>query len=174
MEIVFPVLEMKEWDVNATDSTGSTALTWAVRRGRQQVVKMLLERQDVNPDHADPKSSRTPLMWAAIMGHEEIVKMLLEREDINPNCEDTEYGRMPRSWAAEYQHEGVVKILLERNDVAHDRVARILPEPDNANSDEANHDSQTSLPPWWSWPLSIWPLAPSHRRGRAKGDPNNT
>jgi len=44
VEIGFPVLEMKEWDVNATDSPGSAALTWEVRKGREEVVKMLLER----------------------------------------------------------------------------------------------------------------------------------
>jgi len=100
--------------------------------------------------------------------------MLLEREDVNPIHEDTEYDRTPLSWAAEYENEGVVRILLERNDVAHDGVSRILPERDNADSDETNDNSEASLPPLWSRPLSILPLALSHRRGRAKGDTNNT
>ena len=134
---------------------------------------MLLERQDVNPDHADPESGRTPLTWAAIMGHEKIVRMFLEREDVNLNHEDTEYNRTPLSWAVEYEHEGVVKMLLERNDVAHDGVAWILPERGNATSDEGNHDGQAPLPPWWSRPLSILPLPFSRRRERAKGGPNN-
>ena len=173
VEILAPVFEMKEWDVNATDNTGSTAFTWAVRRGREEMVKILLEREEVNPDHADPESGRTPLTWAAIIGHEEVVRMLLEREDVNPNHKDTQYSRTPLSWAVEYEHEGVVKMLLERNDVAHDGVAWILPERDNATSDEANRDCQAPLPPWWSRPLSILPLPFSRRREKAEGSPNN-
>ena len=50
VEIAVALLEMKEWDVNAADCMGSTALTWAVIRGHEGVVKMLLEREDVNPN----------------------------------------------------------------------------------------------------------------------------
>src|SRR5437588_10768022 len=51
--IVVAVLEMKEWDVNATDSMGSTALTWAAGRRHQEVVKVLLGQGDVKADQAD-------------------------------------------------------------------------------------------------------------------------
>ena len=43
VELVAPVLAMKEWDVGAVDCIGNTALTWAVRRGQEEVVKILLE-----------------------------------------------------------------------------------------------------------------------------------
>jgi len=51
---------------------GSTALTWAARKGRAEVVKMLLEREGVNPDRADTAIlyGRTPIPWAAEGGHE--------------------------------------------------------------------------------------------------------
>ena len=49
VEIVTAILDMKEWDVNAADCMGSTALIWAAIRGYEGVVKMLLEREDVNP-----------------------------------------------------------------------------------------------------------------------------
>ena len=117
VEIAAAVLDMKEWDVNVADNTGSTALTWAAIRGHSGVVKMLLEREDVNPKQADAEFGRTPLWWAMIQGHEGIAKMLLEREDVNPNQADTEYGHTPLSWAATCGHEGVVKMLLEREDV---------------------------------------------------------
>jgi len=42
VEIVAAVLEMKEWNVNATDCTGSTALTWTATRGHERVVKVFL------------------------------------------------------------------------------------------------------------------------------------
>jgi len=49
-EIVATGLEKKAGDVNATDGMGSTALTWAAREGHEEVVKMLLELENVNPD----------------------------------------------------------------------------------------------------------------------------
>jgi len=115
VEIFAGVLEMKEWDINATDSAGSTALTWAASKGYEDIVKMLLERDDVNLDHAETEYGRTPLSWAAENGHEGIVKMLLEREDVNPEHPDTKLGRTPLTLAAQNGHEEVVKMLLRRD-----------------------------------------------------------
>ena len=117
VEMVAPLLEMKEWDVNAADFMGSTALTWAAIRGHDGVVKILSERADLDPNQADTEYGRTPLSWAAGRGNEAVVKILLEQEDVNPNQPDTEYGRASLSWAVEKRHEGVVKMLLEREDV---------------------------------------------------------
>ena len=120
-EIVAAVLDMKEWDVNATDCLGNTALTWAAEQGHERVVNMLLEREDVNPDRTDTQDGRTPLSWAAEHGHEGVLKMLLERKDVNPDQADIKYGRTPLLWAVEQGHEGVVKMLLERQDVNPDQ-----------------------------------------------------
>jgi len=120
MELLVAVLEMKEWDVNARDCTGSTALTWAAYKGHEEVVKMLLEHKDVNPDRADTKYGWTPLSWAAERGHEGIVKMFLERREVNPDPADTN-GRTPLFLAARGGHEGVVVMLLERGDVNADK-----------------------------------------------------
>jgi len=120
VEIAAALLDMKEWDVNAFDCTGNTALTWAARRGHSGVVKMLLERKDINPDKADTGDSgceRTPLLWAARNGHSGVVQMLLEREDVNPSAVDSMFGQMPLALAAENGHLGVVKMLLEREGV---------------------------------------------------------
>ena len=116
-EVVSAVLGMREWDVNAADCTGNTALTWAAMIGHDGAVKRLLERKDVNPDKPDTKRGVTPLSWAAENGHEGVVKILLGRKDVNPNHPDTFRGQTPLLWAAENRHEGVVKILLERKDV---------------------------------------------------------
>ena len=115
--IIVALLAMKEWDVNATDARGRTALAWAAVGGHEDVVNILLQRKDLNPDAADAKYGQTPLWWAAGSGHEGVVKLLLEREDINPNAADAEYGRAPLGWAARGGHEGVVKLLLEREDI---------------------------------------------------------
>ena len=117
VEIVAVLLDVKELDVNAVDCMGSTALTWATIRGHEGVVKMLLEREDVNPNQADTEYGRTPLWWAAEEGHKEVVKLLLEREGVNPDQIDTKYGSTPLSLATWGRHEEVVKILLEREDI---------------------------------------------------------
>jgi len=158
------VLVMKEWDINAEDCMGMTALTWASVKGHEEVVKALLERDDVNPNQVVTEFYHTPLSWAAHNGHEGIVKMLLAREDVNPNQVDTHSGRTPLSRAAENGHEGVVKILLERNDVhtttpdkqngtplslalsnGHHEIARILRERDNVNSNAVDCRSYSFL-----------------------------
>ena len=117
VEIAAAVLEMKEWDVNATDCMGSTALTWAARNGYGEVVRILLGCEDVNPDQADTGYGRTPLSWAAESGHEGVVEILLAREDVNPNQADTKYGRTPIWWAAVGGHLKLVKMLLARKDI---------------------------------------------------------
>jgi len=157
-EMVVAVLEMKEWDINATDCMGSTALTWAARNGHEGVVKILLERADANPDKADTKYGRTPLSWAALNGRGVVVKVLLERRDVNPNQADAKDGRTPLWWAARNGHEAVVKMLLERKDVnpnqiniaggwtplwravdiAHEGVVRMLLEREDVNPNQAD------------------------------------
>ena len=185
--IVSTALEMMEWEVNAYDCMGMTALTWAAARGHEEVVKMFLGREDVNPDQADAEYGRTPLSWAAQGGHEGIVKMLLEREDVNPDRADTRYGRTPLSWAAENEHEGIVIALLERKDALtpavdsksqtplslalskrHGGVVKMILDRENADSDTADGGSQVSLP-----------LPTAHESGRAeemrfRGDDPNT
>jgi len=164
VEIFQAVLEMKEWDVNARDIASCTPLMWAALRGHEEVVKMLLERGDVNPNVADRRWDQTPLLWAAHEGHEGVVKTLLQREDVNPNLADTRDGRTPLSYAARNGHEGVVRLLLERNNIridvqdnqnqtphslassgGHDKVARMISEWTGAMSNTEGPISQASL-----------------------------
>ena len=121
VEVVSAVLKMKEWDINAADCFGCTALIWAAEKGHEAIVKMLLERKDVNPDLADTVAGRTPLSWAAENGHVGVVQMLLEREDVNPNTIDNTSGDTPLSWAALGGQTRVVKMLLERQDINPDQ-----------------------------------------------------
>jgi len=120
--IISTVLEMKEWDVNAFDCNGMTALIWASCRGHRETVRMLLQREDVDPDRADTLWHAAPLSWAAENGHEGVVEVLLAREDVNPNQADTGFGRTPLSCAAKNGHEGVVKMFLAREEVNPDQV----------------------------------------------------
>ena len=115
-EMVAVLLGLRECNINATDAMGRTALAWAVTRGHEDVLKMLLRLKDVNPNTADTEHGRTPLLWAALLGRERIVTLLLEREDTNPNTADPKYGRTPLWWAAQRRYEGIVRLLVERED----------------------------------------------------------
>ena len=109
---IFPaVLEMMEWDVNSMDSASCTPLIWAAVRGHEEVVKMLLERRDVDPDLGDSRWNQTPLVWAAKLGHEGVVEVFLEREVVNPSQANSVYGQTALYFAALYGHEGIVKML---------------------------------------------------------------
>ena len=55
------------------------------------MVKLLLERDDLNPNQVDTDCGQTPLWQACYSGHDGVVKLLLGREDVNPNQADTGY-----------------------------------------------------------------------------------
>ena len=79
----------KKWNIDAADATGRTALAWVAVEGHEDIVKMLLQLKDVNPNVADTKYGRTPLCWAARRGHEGMVKLLLERGHRPQHCRHT-------------------------------------------------------------------------------------
>ena len=167
VEIFAAVLKMKEWDVNARDALGGTALTWATERGHERAVKMLLERRNINPDQADNGWGWTPLICAAEYGHEGIAKLLLEREGVNPNA-TCPLGDTALSYAAVSGHVGVVKMLLEREDVdpnqrlfcsdqtllkwaaekGHEEILRILLEREDVDPNEEDEEAGGTLLTW--------------------------
>jgi len=110
------VLVMKEWDINAEDCMGMTALAWASVKGHEEVVKALLERDDVNPNQVDTHSGRTPLSRAAENGHEGVVKILLEGNDVHTTTPDKQ-NETPLSLALSNGHHEVARILRERDNV---------------------------------------------------------
>jgi len=101
---------------DCSSKSGRTPLSWAAEKGHEGIVKLLLERRDINPNTSDTIYGRTPLLWAAGTGHEEIVKLLLESRNVNPNI-SSKSGQTPLLWAAETGHEGIVKLLLEMRGV---------------------------------------------------------
>ena len=114
VEVLAAVLEMKEWDVNARDHAECTPLIWAAVQGHEEVVKMLLERGDVNPNRENGMCGHTPLVWAARQGHERVVKLFLDLEAVNPDQANPQSGQQVLYWAASYGQEGIVKMLLEQ------------------------------------------------------------
>ena len=140
-EIATSLMDQPNCDLNKRDILSITPLIWAAINGQEEVARLLLGRQTVNPDKLDRDLRRTALSWAAVMGHERIVRLLLERASTNPDGTDGWWGRTPQAvkkvWgrryvnpnkpdrhgqtpillAAEEGHEGVVKLLLRRKDV---------------------------------------------------------
>ena len=68
LEITVALFEASKGDVQATDFRGNTALAWASTRGHEGVVKVLLERTDVNSGTSSTEDGSTPLLWALRMG----------------------------------------------------------------------------------------------------------
>ena len=115
VKILASLTEREGCDINQRDCMGFTALMWAAGQGNEEVVGILLARNDVNPDNQS-SYGQSPLWAASFYGHEGVVKLLLARNDVNPD-NPSSYGQSPL-WAASYNgHEGVVKLLLARNDV---------------------------------------------------------
>ena len=160
-EIVASLVEMEGCDINQKDYFGNTPLVWAARNGQEEVVKMLLRRDDVSLEPS--KYGQTPLCLAASQGHVGVVKILLERNDVDPDKLGL-HRQAPLCSAAEKGHEGVVKILLGRDDVnpdkpdeygrtplsfaaknGHEGVVKILLRRDDVNPDKPSRWKQTPL-----------------------------
>jgi len=162
VEVVAALIEVGCHGIDEEDFSGRTPLSWATSNGHEGVVKILLGREEVNPDKPD-RLGQTPLSYAALAGHEGAVKIPPRREEVNSDWPDDD-GRTPLSCAASSGHEGVVRILLEREGVnankpdnsdrtplsyaasnGHEGVARILLEREEVNADKIDNYGRTPL-----------------------------
>jgi len=73
------LLERNDVDPNIADKYGRTPLWQAVKKGRDGVVRIPLERSDVDPNTADDKYGRVPLLCAAESGNEGVVGMFCSK-----------------------------------------------------------------------------------------------
>jgi len=143
-EVAIDLIRMKRWDVNERDGAGLTPLMWAARQGHEDVVKLLLEQKNTQPDIPARRGGRTALSWAAGGGHEGVVRLFLGPLFVDPGGIGRRWGvpgvmsvlfgakylnpdrpdddnKTPLSWAAKNGHGRVVKLLLERKDVSPNR-----------------------------------------------------
>jgi len=161
VEVAAGLIEMGH-HINEGDFFGRTPLAWAAHNGHEEVVKLLLGREEVDPDKLDI-DGHTPLSLAAWDGHERVAKILLGREEVNPNKSNSN-DQTPLSLAASDGHEGVVRILLEREEVnpdkpnkngraplsyaayyGHEGVVKILLEREEVDPDRPDTHDQTPL-----------------------------
>ena len=63
-------------DIKQKDTMSDAPLGWAAGNGREGVVRLLIGRDDIDPDKAG-EDDQTPLLRAARGGHEGVVKILL-------------------------------------------------------------------------------------------------
>jgi ankyrin repeat protein len=94
MAMVELLLAINGIESDSKDDCGLTPLSWAAQNGHEMVVKMLLEKDTVDPNSRDIVYGRTPLSWGAERGHEVVVSLLLANYGIEPNSTDN-YGRTP-------------------------------------------------------------------------------
>ncbi|KAK2772638.1 hypothetical protein FQN53_004485 [Emmonsiellopsis sp. PD_33] len=97
------------------DSLFGIPLIAAIEGGHENIVKLLLDRQDVDVN-AMNFVRQTPISKAILSGHENMVKLLLKHKDINVNSINGVRGT-PLITALRSGSENIVKLLLEFKDV---------------------------------------------------------
>ena len=162
IELVTTLINAGGFEVNQQDCMGNTPLTWAVLYEHEGVIKLLLEREDVDPNRSGLMDI-TPLVLAALKGHEGVVKLLLEQGNVDLNLQ-SKFGLTPLASAATQGHEGVVKLLLEQENVDPNRpdknkvtplgwaagqgyegVVKLLLEREDVNPNRPDKNDQTPL-----------------------------
>jgi hypothetical protein len=103
-------------DITATGIDNWTALHFAARKGRVDVVGLLLQHNPPVPVNAVTKNGWSALMMASDKGYTEVVRLLLDGgADVSIRSSD---GYSAYRVAKEGQHGEIVQMLLERVDKA--------------------------------------------------------
>ncbi|KAI0973636.1 ankyrin repeat-containing domain protein [Xylaria arbuscula] len=105
------LLSRHDIDPNIRKYNGYTPLAAAVIRGHEGIVRLLVERDDLQPRFGGGKSC--PLWSAVIGGHEKILELFLEQYDIQLDDYGLDGTSLLRRAAREGEKE-IVRLLLER------------------------------------------------------------
>ena len=97
--------------VDVQDSYGFTPLHISVRKGRENLIRLLLANKvDVNIQDDD---GYLPLHWCAFEGNENLCRLLLEH-NADVNMKDYS-GDTPLHWCAREGNENLCRLLVEQN-----------------------------------------------------------
>ncbi|EIT77572.1 unnamed protein product [Aspergillus oryzae] len=113
--IITHLIQFRAIPVNIRDIYGYTPLWIAADRGNEEMVKLLLETKDLEPD-IPSLSGVLPLGQAASRENEAIVKQLLAHGGVNPIREHSPNGKQvvlaPLATAAMAGRAAMVKLML--------------------------------------------------------------
>ncbi|CAH0049030.1 unnamed protein product [Clonostachys solani] len=99
---------------NPGTEPGPAALDVAVKEGHEDIVRLLVARDDLKPNFG---VRRRCSLWLAVQHDRDwAVKLLLDRYAVNPNME-IRGGETMLALAAKLGHESVVRVLLQRDDI---------------------------------------------------------
>jgi ankyrin repeat protein len=98
-------------DENSRDRYGDTALIWASANGYKEIVRMLLDREDIAVNTKN-RSGYNALIYASKNGHKETVRMLLDKgADVNMRNVD---GFNALMFACRWGCRDIVRMLLDK------------------------------------------------------------
>jgi ankyrin repeat domain-containing protein 50 len=94
----------------------SESLYLAARDGDKDIVELLLQRPDTQPNAHYGKCNMTPLHEAVSSGHLKVVEVLLLHPQVDVNCVDKK-GQSALMCAVNEGHSGIVRALLQCPDI---------------------------------------------------------
>ena len=113
-------------NVNAKDQIGNTALMWASRHGHLDVVRALLNHEEVDVNIKNDNSC-TALIDASFWGHLEVVRTLVRHDGVEVNIQN-KYGLTALILASGNGNLELVRALLNHDGVEVNIVGALLPD----------------------------------------------
>jgi ankyrin repeat protein len=112
MQLLFASSAAERANINATDSEGMTALLWAAKNGRSQVLNSLVESYYTKLNiNARNKDGATALILASENGHSSFIRDFSRfRPEVDARTND---GSTALIKAAMNGHLGIIKLLIE-------------------------------------------------------------
>jgi ankyrin repeat domain-containing protein 50 len=115
-EIIKPLLETEDVDLNYRNNVGRTVLSVAAASHHYEVMELIIKHEGLNLIYKNNEGGKM-LMHTARAGNYNVVKLLLEKEEVELDSKDDEYGLTALSWAAKNGYCQIVKLLMRKEGV---------------------------------------------------------